>query len=690
MSLRDTLSEIRDLGVRRTLFRATWEARMRSGAMSALAPREPRFDVRWVDAARVRALPFAAPEAVAAAISLDESARAELVRMAEDAIRGRLVCFSRWTADFGEPIDWHRDPLDGTRWPHTEHWSRSSLHLGDADIKIVWEAGRFPQAYTFARAAVHHPAGASRYAAALLAQIDSFIAANPFGRGVHWASGYEIALRSFSWLFALHVFSRLGLWDDAAQQRVLAALHANAVHVAAFFDFARLSCFNDHLIGEALLLSIAGMLFPGSSDAAKWRAEGRRVLDEQAETQIFSDGAYLLASHVYQRAVVQMYVLGAALLRAEGETLPDQWRAALDRSIEFLSAQQNPADGWLPNAGSNDGGVPFLGSSTSYNDFRPVLQSASAAARDERLYARGEWDEEAVWLNGESSLTLPLRAAERRSRSFSPTGYHVLQGNEPSSFGVFRCGAIRNRFPQIDMLHLDVWWRGINVLADGGTYRYNGAPEWHEHFHRTASHNTVTVDGTDQMLHYRQFKVLHWTDARLLSFARSESFDIIAGEHYGYGRIADGCVHRRSILFSRDDLWIVVDRITGEGSHDLRLHWLAGHPDFRRNGRNGMILDTGKGEFHVAVYDQAATPLNVTVAAGEHPPPRGWLSRYYGEKLAVPSLVAEMRVALPAVAVSILSAGAAEVSVSADQWTVTAAGRELRFALRDGEIGQVA
>src|SRR6185437_3929920 len=189
-----------------------------------------------------------------------------------------------------------------------------------------------------------------------------------------------------------------------------------------------------------------------------------------------------------------------------------------------------------------------------FSDMRPILQAASVLVRGERLYEPGPWDEETAWFLGVRALDAPLRKPRYRSISFSETGYHVLRGNDPRSFAAFRCGSLRDRFSQIDMLHLDVWWRGINVLADAGSFQYNGAPQWHEHFMGTRSHNTVTVDGRDQMLHHRQFKVLYWTKASLLGFVESDRWAHCAGEHYGYQRHAGSCVHRRSILFAKDDL----------------------------------------------------------------------------------------------------------------------------------------
>ena len=128
------------------------------------------------------------------------------------------------------------------------------------------------------------------------------------------------------------------------------------------------------------------------------------------------------------------------------------------------------ADGRLPNHGHNDGSLSRPLSVCDFSDFRPVLQCLAVALRGERLYPPGPWDEESAWLLGPSALDAPLRPPTRRSVSFGATGYHVLRRAE--GLCALRCGDVPDRHGQIDMLHLDLWWRGHEVLCDGGTYLY--------------------------------------------------------------------------------------------------------------------------------------------------------------------------------------------------------------------------
>ena len=379
---------------------------------------------------------------------------------------------------------------------------------------------------------------------------------------------------------------------------------------------------------------------------------------------------------------MHIYLWAWAVGKAGDETLPSSWRRAMERSLDFLFAQQNPDDGRLPNYGANDGALPSVLTTCDFSDFRPVLQALSVATRGERIYEAGPWDETTAWLLGPEALAAPLRKQPRKSVSFKHTGYHVLRGSDPANFGVLRCGTVLDRFSQIDMLHLDVWWRGQNVLVDGGSYLYNGPEKWHSHFLRTGSHNTIQIDRQDQMLHYRRFKNLYWTKAILTEFGDSGDHVACSGEHYGFQRHAGNCIHRRSVLFSKDDLWIVVDQVRGTGTHEVRLHWLCGEFPFQYDQAQARLtLETPRGEFSILTLDNGGQSLAGDVVAGREEPPRGWVSRYYGEKRPTPSLAIERTAKLPFTFVSVLGAGKPIVEISDGIWAVTTATARTSFQI---------
>lgn len=683
--LRDLVQELQELGAQGTAFRVLWELKKRTGVLGRnAAPPPPR--ARPLGDEWERFLTFPDPAAVAGAMAdrIPRAALDALQARAAAATEGRIRCFGRWVADYGRPIDWHLNPTNGQRWDARRPWAKvleDEPRVGD--VKLTWEVARFPQAFEMARAAAFAPDTAGSLGRALLEQFEQFTRENPYGLGVHWASGQETAIRLIAWVFALDVLLSRGPLRKRAAEVVGDGLWLGAVHIERHLEYARLAVYNNHLLYEALGLYLAGVLLGQQG----WREKGRRILSEEAERQFYADGAYIQQSHNYHRSALQSLLCAVHVARAGGEAADPRWISALDRSLEFLVQHQNPVDGRLPNYGGNDGAMPLMLSTCDYSDFRPVLQAVSVLVRGERLYEPGPWDEAAAWWFGPGTVDLPLAPPRQRSKSFSRTGHHVLRGQRADSFAAFRCGSLIDRFSQIDMLHVDVWWRGLNVLADPGSYLYNGPTEWHDHFVRTASHNTVVVDGRDQMLHHRRFKTLYWTKARLRSWNDEPSHASCTGEHFGYARHDGGCVHRRSVLFVKDELWVVADTILGEGDHHARLHWLASEPRHSwEPGTAAMSLDTPQGVFSVAVYDEQARALEGSVVMGQQSPPRGWLSRYYAEKVPAPSLAVELEARLPLTLITVMGSGRPTLEREGGGYAVLQGDSRVRVAIDDGHL----
>src|SRR4051812_804116 len=109
MSIWDTLQEVRELGLRRTLFRAVWELKVRTGLMGYLSPQRKGGSppLATVPDDWAEGLPFTDPEVVARAMAdrLPQHDLTLLRQTANDAARGSLLCFGRWRGDFGNPVD---------------------------------------------------------------------------------------------------------------------------------------------------------------------------------------------------------------------------------------------------------------------------------------------------------------------------------------------------------------------------------------------------------------------------------------------------------------------------------------------------------------------------------------------------------------------------------------------------------
>jgi hypothetical protein len=252
-----------------------------------------------------------------------------------------------------------------------------------------------------------------------------------------------------------------------------------------------------------------------------------------------------------------------------------------------------------------------------------------------------------------------------------------------------RCHSYRQRPSQADMLHVDLWWDGQNVLRDGGSYSYNCEPPWRHWFNSTAAHNTVELNGQDQMVKGPRFLWFHWTRSRLLQFATGADgrCGFLCGEHDGYRRLPGRPVHSRMIC-RLDDTWVIVDDVLGEGHLEVALRWRLAETDWRQDG-NRWTGHLAAGPFTLAVTAPASFALALE-RGRETPQPEGWESLYYNVREASPTIVVRGEADLPLRLVTVVDPAASprvEVALLGDPGSVVTLKSEHFKPLADAAEG---
>jgi len=333
LGLRHRLRELQELGARGSAFRIAWELKRRSRYFE-LVDRTPRRDaatsraIEHAPATWRDRLWFVTPQTVRDEIGpmVTAADRSRIVEVARASAEGNVLSFSHEVRRCGNPIDWHRDPVTGQRTSSHLHWTKA-MSTVRGDVKDLWEMARFPHAYAMARAATFQPELRHELGQALARQIDGFIAENPFGRGVHWASGQEIAFRLFAWTFALPTLL-LGVADDELLADMAGHVHESGVHIARHVEYARRATYNNHLLSEAAALLLVAFLLPGAPRSPAFAKLGRELFDEGVRRQFYDDGGYIQQAHNYHRVALQDLLWAVAVLGAGGEPVPSAWREA--------------------------------------------------------------------------------------------------------------------------------------------------------------------------------------------------------------------------------------------------------------------------------------------------------------------------------------------------------------------------
>jgi len=107
--------------------------------------------------------------------------------------------------------------------------------------------------------------GETRFAQAVAEQIDSWLEQNPFGIGMNWRSGLELAIRLISWVWALDLIEGSGVVDQRLRHRILDSAARHIWEIDR--KYSRGSSVNNHLIGEA-----AGVFVAADGSEVSWTA----------------------------------------------------------------------------------------------------------------------------------------------------------------------------------------------------------------------------------------------------------------------------------------------------------------------------------------------------------------------------------------------------------------------------------
>jgi hypothetical protein len=586
---------------------------------------------------------FHLPKREAILAILDARSLADLFGEADEITEGKVRLFG------SEPA-----PLQLSFTVPLQHWTAYAsgqiplpacglqpADFPEIDPKFLWEPARFGWAFVLGRA--YHLSGNEKYARAFWQYAEHFIESNPAYLGPHWMNGQEVALRLMAFAWAAQVFAASPASTPNRIARLTQSIVQHALRIPLTLVYARAQD-NNHLISEATALYTAGLFLLEQPQAARWRALGWRWLNWAFQHQIGSYGEYIQHSTNYHRLMLHCALWVNTIKQ---DSWPRATMEALRRASAWIFSLLDPVSGRTPNLGANDGALILPLAVSDFADYRPTVQAAARAFLKSGLTS-GPWDEMSLWLG--------LPAAEQ---TLEPEAYLADNLHGRQSWAYLRTTTFKSRLGHMDQLHLDLWWRGLNIAQDAGTYSYNAPLPWDNPLVISRVHNTVTVDDREQMTRAGRFMTLDWfpaytkiileTDERILQRMRA---------HYKTRRLQ----HERTVTVYADEHWLVADKVkvTDKAEHTFRLHWLL--PDWEWTLANA-VTDGGGAAFALRLkspqgdvtlrlipdHRLSASACRLTIVragevvygAGMALPYEGWISLTYGHKTPALSLAFE-------------------------------------------------
>lgn len=484
-----------------------------------------------------------AAEIVAHRFDLLGSGRVELVAGESAEWRQR---FAELTAEIApaitsryKPIEWHTDWRSGYRWDPDSGYREVRVAPRPAvDIKLPRELSRFQHVGVLAHA------GRPEHHTEFLLQVLDWIAANPVGFGVNWASAMDVAIRAVNWIWGLRLFDRTLRSHPAAASEIRRSLYEHGRFLESNLEYYEERTNNHYLADVAGLIHI-GAACPELPESDRWLHLGLQELVSEMWRTVYCDGGSYEGSSYYHRLVAEMFASCAALaeripparrarlarlefasyrqrpplrelrafgIRLQGDThrlLPDEFYARLARMGEFTAALTKP-NGFVPEMGDNDSArlhklsskatedvrdhrhlVALIGALTGRDDLTHVAATSPSALAEAELMTRGIPAAAAIPPN--AALAEPMIV-------FPASGVAVLRAGD--AWVAITCGPNgqhgRGGHNHNDKGSVELNVRSADVVVDGGCAVYTAEPDARNQFRSTPAHSTLWMEGVEQ------------------------------------------------------------------------------------------------------------------------------------------------------------------------------------------------
>jgi len=588
--------------------------------------------------------------------------RENLLRVADGLLAGQWQTFAITRSDVTSDVDWYLDPKTNARAP-AGAYAFDIRFVGGAspfDTKYVWELSRHHQTTLLAMA--FWLTGEERYARAATGLIQSWIRANPFLAGIHWANGIELGMRliAFAWT-----------------RRLLADWPKVAVHFENNEDFARAivrhqwllahrrsygSSANNHLLYEMAGLYVSTSCMPWHAKSA-WRDRAARILEHEFPKQIFAEGYTRELASDYNGFVLEALIICLMEGALSGPPLgPQVWDCAR-RMLDWLE-RNSDCRGHPPRQGDSDDATGLLLDAPDFDRWHdlsylhkawignapqeaPSLRAWLFAplAQPQLSFPRGRGpspelssDGARSWIPACAGITEKGRAAESGLvilRARAGTTSEIWCAFDAGPLGYLSIAA----HGHADALALELRYGGAPVLVDPGTYAYSGP--WRDWFRSTAAHNTVELGGRSQSESGGPFLWTRHARAVLLETEGLEdgtSRARVVGEHDGYARQGFAGRHRRELTLDREGATLTIrDELSAAHPVPIRMSWHL-HPEIGyRIAGNGAELICGDAVLGLAL----PAALNWRVARGSETVGPGWYSPSFDVNRPTTTLVGE-------------------------------------------------
>lgn len=478
-----------------------------------------------------------------------------------------------------DPIKWSTDFIHGYEWKKGLYYRKyTQVDLSNnADVKVPRELSRCHHLIRLAVA--YRLASKEKYARAVIEHITDWIDENPLMYSINWGCAMDVGIRAVNWIWALSLINGYDA-GHSDLRRIKESLYQHGWFIYHNLEGSNFGYNNNHYFSDIVGLLHIALLFKGDKDANKWLRFAVKSFFRETRLQVLPSGMSYEGSTSYNRLVLELVMTTVILIKRNGIDVPPDIWYRLESMFDFVMKLTMP-DGTMPIVGDQDNGrlLPF--GIEDLNDHQYLLSVGAM------LFNRGDFKLKSTGYNVYAALfagtreefnRITERESIKKSELIRDAGF-ALMCNEDNYllFNTDNQGMYRDSGTEMSHTHCD-WFsfvlsaKGIPFIIDPGSYVYSSNADARNLFRSTQMHNTVVVDGKNQVDFNEK---LLWDMKRkatpvLNAWKSNENEDRIDCTHEGYSWLGERISHNRQIRFDKgNESWEIRDTVTETENHKV-------------------------------------------------------------------------------------------------------------------------
>lgn len=535
------------------------------------------------------------------------------------------------------PINWHLDFKSGFRWPKGKFYLKyKKVDLTNAaDVKVPWELSRchhllwLGEAYLLTKD--------EKYAKEVVDQLEWWIDENPLMYSINWTCAMDVAIRAVNWMYAINMISESKALNEIALKRIHGSLFEHG-----WFIFRNLEKWYpysaNHYASNIAGLFYLGQLFKETKEGKKWWHFALEEYFLEVRFQVLPSGAHFERSISYHRLMTELYAYPYFMLQRVKEPIPLDIQLRVESMFDFTD-HYTKHNGMAPQLGDNDDGrlLPFVKRDFREHDYLLRIGSIGFGKHYESLSV----DKMVL----DIFFVLPEKNVIKAGNTQNSPG-SVFKDHRDAGFVVLKHADLYLIFSNTSLscypdLHRKML--GTHTHADGlsfelsvgkqdfvidpGSYVYTASAVERNRFRSTGKHNTLTIDGQDQveLLESNLFSVKGFIEVEKMEIIEGDEEISVSGSKRWQLASDLNAAHSRKIELRTESEIEILDEISCGTEHNFVWHlYLAPEINPEIIAKDNVVL-RGPETVHLKMSFVSSNPFLVELVDCEISPSYGVL-----------------------------------------------------------------